>query len=205
MNKLRTQAYEDLQSRIGNTPLDKYEGLVPNGNAIWIKGEFANPFGSHYDRVYLELFRQFEESGEIIPGSKVYETSSGSAGVSFAGIGKLLGYECFVALPAGGEKSRETAILEQLPSTEHLIFTPAEDYLNGFKEFILRFRRERKDTTFLNHSMGPRDRKTKQFSNNEVTLSALEGIADEVYGVGIDFSYFAPAVGNGSSVLYFII
>ena len=57
-----------------------------------MKRECDNPFGSHYDMVYLALYRHYEESGKIRPGDKVLETTSGAAGVSFAGIGKELGF-----------------------------------------------------------------------------------------------------------------
>lgn len=200
MEEKRKQAYDEMASKVGGTPLVKYEGTVPNGNTIWIKREFENPFGSHYDRVYLDLFRHYEESGDIKPGDKVLETSSGAAGVSFAGIGRDLGYECFVALPAGGEKARERAILEQLPSEDHLIFTPAEEYVSGFPRFLKRFLPRHRDHFFLNHSMGKMNRETRHYDNNEITLRALEGIANEAMGE-TDVHFFFPAVGNGSSVL----
>ncbi len=200
MDEERTAIYDELEENVGNTPLVSYVGEVPNDNRISIKRECDNPFGSHYDRVYLALFRHFEQSGKLQPGAKVLETTSGAAGVSFAGIGRLLGYECFVALPAGGEKAREDAIKEQLQSADHLFFTPADKYIAGFPNFIRGFLAEHKDFIFLNHSMGKRDRETGQFTNNEVTLQALEGITRESLGeIAVD--YFLPAVGNGSSVL----
>lgn len=185
---------------IGHTPLVRYVGDVPNDNTIWIKRECDNTFGSHYDRVYLELFKYYEELGKIKPGDKVLETTSGAAGVSFAGLGKLLGYDCYVALPAGGEKARESAIRQQLRSDDRLIFTPADRYISGFPEFLKGFLADHKDYFFLNHSMGPRDKETKKYTTNEVTLRALAEIADEVMSE-IKVDYFIPAVGNGSSVL----
>jgi cysteine synthase A len=193
MDSDRIRLYDDLEKQIGNTPLVQYVGEVPNGNRIWIKRECDNPFGSHYDRVYLKLFRHYEERGRIKPEDGVFETTSGAAGVSFAGLGKILRYNCFVAMPAGGEKAREEAIKRVLPSKDHLILTPAEDYVNAFPDFIRQFMKET-GYFFMNHSMGPRGR------NNELTLSSLEGITRETIGeIGID--YFVPAVGNGSSVL----
>ncbi len=196
----RLKLYDDLESQIVNTPLVNYHGEVPNGNQILIKRECDNPFGSHYDRVYLALFRHFEEAGKIRFGDKIVETTSGSAGVSFAGIGARLGYECYVALPMGGEKAREEAIKLQLQDDQHLIFTPADKYIGGFPEFLKKFLAEHKDFFFLNHSMGAREHRKGIYSNNEVTLGALAKIADEVMSE-ISVDYFVPAVGNGSSVL----
>lgn len=194
MENQRQKIYENLEQTIGNTPLVQYKGKTPNGNTIWIKREFDNHFESHYDRAYLALFRHAEETGKIKPGDKVLETTSGTAGVSFGGIGRILGYNCYIALPAGGEKAREDAILKHLPDKDHLILTPAEDYVSGFPKFLKEFLTKNKDYYFLNHSMGPKG------TNNETTLSAFEEIGREIKAE-IKADYFIPAIGNGSSLL----
>ena len=199
MNKERKKLYDKLRKKIGNTPLKKYSGKVPNGNQIFIKMECENLFGSHYDRVYLALFEKYEKEGRIKPGDKVIETSSGSAGISFAGIGKFLGYDCYVVLPRGGEKAREEAIIKQLPDKNHLILTPAKDYVNAFPKFIKDFLSENKDYFFLNHSMNGKD-KYGNPKNNETTIGSLSKIATEsLKEVKVDF--FIPAIGNGSSIV----
>jgi len=194
MNQERQELYTQLSEQVSNTRLVQYQGNVPNGNQIFVKMESEQHFGSHYDRVFLELFKHYEDSGDIKPGDKVLETSSGSAGVSFAGLGAVLGYECIVAMPKGGEKAREEAVLKYLKSPDHLEFTPAKDYVNGFKKFIGRHLVKNRGTFFINHSMG------KDNTNNEVTLKALEGIADEVLAVQ-PIDHFISAVGNGSNTL----
>ena len=200
LNKERIKIYNDLGELVGNTDLELYQGETPNNNQIWIKKEFDNPFGSHYDRVYLSLFRHYEEQGKIKPGDKVLETTSGSAGVSFAGIGKILGYDCHVAIPAGGEKAREKAILEQLPDKDHLIFTDEERYISGFPDFVKEFLEENPDIVFLNHSMGAFDKNSESYSNNNITLGAMEQIYLEIPSEP-QINYFMPAVGNGTTVL----
>ena len=53
MEKKRVRLYKELEIKIGRTPLVRYSGEVPNKNVILIKRECDNPYGSHYDRVYL--------------------------------------------------------------------------------------------------------------------------------------------------------
>lgn len=181
-----------ILNRIGQTPLVAYEGVVPNGNRIFIKEECANPWGSHYDRVYKALFAHYIGSGRLVPGMTVLETTSGSAGVSFAGIGRELGFRCIVAIPEGGEKAREDAVRAE---GAELIFTSGDAYVSGFPAFLRRYLPSHPDVLFLNHSMGARG------TENRVTTKALEGIALEALDQLDHVDFFVPAIGNGSSVL----
>jgi len=181
-----------MLNQIGNTPLIEFSGSVPNNNRIWIKLECENPFGSHYDRVYRKLFGHFVQNGLLQPGATVLETTSGTAGVSFAAIGRELGYKCLVAIPEGGERAREEAIKQ---AGAELIFTPAKDYVSGFPRFLKRYLVQHRGVVFLNHSMGPRN------TENEVTTSALAEIAIELQQQLEQIDYFIAAVGNGSSIL----
>ncbi len=195
MNTGRERIYSELENRIGKTPLQRFSGDVPNGNTILIKRECDNPFGSHYDRVYIDLFRHFEEHEGLQPGSKVLETTSGTAGASFAGIGKALSYECHLAVPLGVDD----AIINAIAAHGATMYrTPEKDYVSGFPNFLRKFLPQHKDMYFLNHSMGKRA--GAGFSNNEVTLKAFEGIAREALAEA-DIDIYLPAVGNGSTVL----
>ena len=190
LSQERKEKYRELESRIGNTPLIRYVGDVPNGNTVWIKRECDNPFGSHYDRVYLALYRHWEENRGLEPGMKVLETTSGSAGVSFAGIGRELGYTCYVMIPEGPQlQKRREAIEEQ---GARLILTPEDEYINGFPSRVRRYISEL-NARFLNHSMGRRG------TNNEVTLHSLEAIAREALAE-TPIDVYVGGVGNGSSI-----
>ncbi len=181
-----------ILNRIGNTPVIEFNGSVPNGNRVWLKLECDNPFGSHYDRVYRMLFDRFEQKGLLKPGATVLETTSGTAGVSFAAIGRELGYKCLVAIPEGGEHAREEAIKRE---GAELIFTPAKDYVNGFPRFVKRYLVQHREIVFLNHSMATGG------TENEVTTSALAEIAVELQQQLDPIDCFIAAVGNGSSIL----
>ena len=202
MEKNRLQLYKDLEQIIGNTPLVEFQAELPNNNRLFIKEECRNPFGSHYDRAYLELFKAKEEAGKIKPGDKVLETTSGTAGVSFGGIGKLLGYECHVAIPDGVD---QVIIDLNKQQCAKVYFTPEKDYVSGFPAFLKQFLREHKNEfNFLNHSMG--EKNGSAYLNNELTLSAFRKLGEEIvsqmndiYGTTVDF--FLPAVGNGSTIL----
>ena len=172
----RLGEYAELEKQIGNTPLVEQENALPNGNRLFVKQEFANGIGhSHYDRVYVKLFREKERLGLIKPGMHVFETTSGTAGVSFAAIGKALGYTCHVAIPEGGQQAREQAIKDAGAS---LYMTPKELYVNGFEKFIPAFQKEHPDYAFINHSMGNILGGGKNVNENAV--ATMHEIADEI-------------------------
>ena len=92
----RTNIYEVLEEQVGNTGYDK---ISLDGVKIVSKREFDNPSGSHYDRTYVRTIRQLEEAGWIEPNTMLYDISSGSAGISLAFIGGLLGYRVNLRVP----------------------------------------------------------------------------------------------------------
>jgi O-acetylserine dependent cystathionine beta-synthase len=50
--------YSRLIASTGSTMMLELKNIgTPNGNRIFAKLEYRNPGGSHYDRVYLTLFR----------------------------------------------------------------------------------------------------------------------------------------------------
>src|ERR1700757_2668557 len=57
----RIALYRHLESKIGNTPLVELHNVLPNNNRLFIKNECDNGIGhSHYDRVYISLFKEKE-------------------------------------------------------------------------------------------------------------------------------------------------
>src|ERR1700730_2685383 len=75
----RIALYHQLENKIGNTPLVELDNALPNNNRLFLKAECDNSIGhSHYDRVYLSLFKEKERLGLIQPGMAVFETTSGS-------------------------------------------------------------------------------------------------------------------------------
>ncbi|GAA5872804.1 hypothetical protein JCM16303_006838 [Sporobolomyces ruberrimus] len=96
------QVIEGVEGLIGNTPLIRINSLSDAlGVEILGKCEYLNPFGSVKDRVSLRIIQQAEEEGLIHPhtGSTIFEGTSGSTGISIAGIAKARGYNAHIVLP----------------------------------------------------------------------------------------------------------
>ncbi|WFC94571.1 cysteine synthase [Malassezia brasiliensis] len=87
---------------IGNTPLMRINSLSElTGCEILGKAEFLNPGGSPKDRVALEIIKQAEERGDLVPnvGSWIFEGTVGSTGISIATLARAKGYNCCIIVP----------------------------------------------------------------------------------------------------------
>ncbi|BGP00368.1 Cysteine synthase 2 [Rhodotorula toruloides] len=96
------EVVDGIEELIGNTPLVRIRSLSDAlGVDILGKCEYMNPFGSVKDRVSLQIIKQAEEEGLIHPdtGSCIFEGTSGSTGISIAGIARARGYKAHIVLP----------------------------------------------------------------------------------------------------------
>lgn len=86
-------------SVIGDTPLRPVR--VPVGDRtvrIWLKLESENRFGSIKARTAEALLSSLEASGELRPGMRVVESTSGNLGVALAGLCAERGYDCTLVI-----------------------------------------------------------------------------------------------------------
>ncbi|MBI1779846.1 MAG: pyridoxal-phosphate dependent enzyme, partial [Sphingobacteriales bacterium] len=75
---------------VGNTPMVEIKHLNPNPNVtIYAKLEGDNPGGSVKDRPALNMIRSALERGDIKPGMKLIEATSGNTGIALAMIARL--------------------------------------------------------------------------------------------------------------------
>ncbi|SER01954.1 cysteine synthase CysM [Pedobacter rhizosphaerae] len=93
---------------IGNTPLVELKKLNPNPNVkIFAKLEGNNPGGSVKDRASLNMIRSAIERGEIGPGTKLVEATSGNTGIALALIARYYGLEIELVMPQNSTKERK--------------------------------------------------------------------------------------------------
>ncbi|KAJ6498768.1 PALP-domain-containing protein [Mycena sanguinolenta] len=87
---------------IGNTPLVRIPSLSKALNVeILAKAEFLNPGGSVKDRVAVRMIDDAERQGLLHPhtGSRIFEGTSGSTGISLAMVGRARGYDVTIVVP----------------------------------------------------------------------------------------------------------
>lgn len=92
---------------VGNTPLVELTRMNPNPKVKLLgKLEGHNPGGSVKDRAAYSMIKGAVERGEIKPGMKLIEATSGNTGIALAMIARLYGIEIELTMPKNSTRER---------------------------------------------------------------------------------------------------
>jgi cysteine synthase A len=101
-------ALDSIAQAVARTPLVRLNrmtaGLKP---PVYVKIEWYGPTGSVKDRIYLHMFARAEASGQLKPGMRVLECSTGNAGIACAFAAAVKGYRCTIVMPEGMSDERK--------------------------------------------------------------------------------------------------
>jgi cysteine synthase B len=119
--------HPSIDQTIGNTPLVRLQRIPGadnerRGNVILGKLEGNNPGGSVKDRPALSMIRRAEERGEIRPGDRLIEATSGNTGIALAMIAAMKGYRMTLVMPDNLSAERRVSMTAY---GAELILTPA--------------------------------------------------------------------------------
>jgi S-sulfo-L-cysteine synthase (O-acetyl-L-serine-dependent) len=106
---------------VGNTPMAEIKKLHTNASVrIFAKLEGNNPGGSVKDRPALNMIRSALERGDIIPGTKLVEATSGNTGIALAMIAGMYNLEIELVMPSSSTRER-TLTMEAFGATVTLL------------------------------------------------------------------------------------
>jgi cysteine synthase A len=125
-----SKIYDNITELIGHTPIVKLRNVPEDSADVYVKLEAYNPGGSVKDRIALNMIRQAEKDGKLLPGGTIVEPTSGNTGIGLAMVGSALGYKVVIVLPESFSMERRKLI--QAYGAE-LVLTPAA---GGMKEAI---------------------------------------------------------------------
>ena len=116
-----------IESTIGNTPLVRLQRMqsadgARRRNVILAKLEGNNPGGSVKDRPAYSMIRRAEERGDIRPGDRLIEATSGNTGIALAMIAAMKGYRMTLIMPDDLSAERRASMRAY---GAELILTPA--------------------------------------------------------------------------------
>ena len=115
-----------ILDHIGNTPLLRLRRLagVPAAVELYAKAEHLNPGGSVKDRPALNMILDGEQTGKLIPGKTILDSTSGNTGIAYAMIGAAKGYKVKLCLPANASIERKRIL--QAYGAEVVLTDPGE-------------------------------------------------------------------------------
>jgi cysteine synthase B len=118
-----------LLDLVGNTPLVELKRLNQNpGVKLYAKLEGNNPGGSVKDRPARSMILKAMERGELKPGMKLIEPTSGNTGIALAMIAAVTGFEMHLVMPESATAER-VKTMRAYGAVVHL--TPAEQGMEG--------------------------------------------------------------------------
>lgn len=120
---------------VGNTPLVELNRINPNPKVkILGKLEGHNPGGSVKDRAAYGLIKGALDRGEIKPGTKLIEATSGNTGIALAMIARLFNIEIELVMP---ENSTRERILTMEAFGAKVILTSAKGSMEEARDYAL--------------------------------------------------------------------
>jgi cysteine synthase A len=182
-----------IRRLVGNTPLLAIEyRWRGQPRTVYAKSEQLNLTGSIKDRMALHILDEAARDGCIEPGDTIVEATSGNTGISFAAIGRALGYSVRIFMPDWMSRERRDLI-----ATFGARIDVVSREEGGFLGCIARAQALADEDP---HVFLP-----SQFSNeaNPIAHQATTGpeILEQLSSIGVALDAFVAGVGTGGTVM----
>ncbi len=180
-------AARSLLDLVGNTPLVELGRLAPPGVHLYAKLEGQNPTGSIKDRIAKTMIEAAESSGELEPGRRLLEPTSGNTGISLALVAKLHGYRLTCVMPANVTVERRRLL--RLYGAE-IVDSPPEKGSNGAVRLALELA-EQDPSYFMPF----------QYANDANPRAHYEGTGAEIAAALDRVDAFVAGLGTGGTLM----
>ncbi len=180
--------FPSIESFVGNTPLARLQRLPGNTrNTILVKLEGNNPAGSVKDRPAVSMIKHAEARGEIKPGDRLIEATSGNTGIALAMAAAIKGYKLTLIMPDNMSEERRASMKAY---GAEIILTPAA----GSMEAAI-------DLARAMESAGE-GRVLDQFSNPDNPRAHYEGTGPEIWrDTRGTITHFVSSMGTTGTIM----
>jgi [CysO sulfur-carrier protein]-thiocarboxylate-dependent cysteine synthase len=176
-----------LLDLVGNTPLVELSRFAPGPVKVYAKLESENPTGSIKDRVAKAMIEAAEATGELEPGRRLLEPTSGNTGISLALVAKLKGYPLTCVMPANATAERRRVL--ELFGAE-IVESPGEEGSNGAVRLALELA-ERDPSYFMPF----------QYANEANPRAHYEGTGAEIAEALDRVDVLVAGLGTGGTLM----
>ncbi len=180
--------FPTIESLVGNTPLVRLQRLPgETSNIVLAKLEGDNPAGSVKDRPALSMIKRAEERGEIKPGDRLIEATSGNTGIALAMAAAIKGYRMTLIMPENMSVERR-AVMKAFGA--EIILTPAEGSMEAAID-LARAMERRGEGRILD-----------QFSNPDNPRAHYEGTGPEIWrDTEGTVTHFVSSMGTTGTIM----
>ncbi|GAB4255281.1 MAG: cysteine synthase CysM [Methylomicrobium sp.] len=180
--------YQTIESFVGNTPLVRLQRLPgETDNIVLAKLEGNNPAGSVKDRPALSMIKHAEARGEIKPGDRLIEATSGNTGIALAMAAAIKGYKMTLIMPDNMSEERRASMKAY---GAEIILTPAAASMEGAIDLARQMEREGKG------------RILDQFSNPDNPRAHYEGTGPEIWrDTEGRITHFVSSMGTTGTIM----
>lgn len=179
---------ENIIDLIGNTPMVELKKLSPeDGVLLFAKLEGFNPGGSVKDRPARSMILNAEKRGELEPGMKLIEPTSGNTGIALAMISGIKGYKIELVMPENASRERAATMRAH---GAHVILTPKDRSMEGAIDYV---REKVKSGGYLF---------LDQFSNPDNKKAHYETTGPEIFrDTEKEITHFVSAMGTTGTIM----
>ncbi len=180
--------FDSVVDLIGETPVVDVSNLSPNPRAkILVKLEGQNPGGSVKDRIAKAMIERAESDGELFPGRRIIEPSSGNTGIGLALIAQLRGYPVTIVMP-----DNTTAERRQLLAAfgADIVLTPGIEGSNGAVRRAQQLADDNPEWAFL-----------YQYGNEANPQAHYDGTGPEILRDVPEITHFVAGLGTSGTLL----
>ncbi|GAA1369441.1 pyridoxal-phosphate dependent enzyme [Catellatospora chokoriensis] len=179
--------YDDILDAIGHTPLLRLDVPAPSGVEVYAKLELQNLFAMK-DRVAKRLLLDARQTGELVEGAPIIESSSGTMALGLALVGSRLGHPVHIVTDPRIDPIT-LAKLRALGCAVHIVEQMTGGGWQSARLELLARLRSRLDGAFWPRQYG-----------NPQNPAAYAALADELKADLGDFDVLVGAVGSGGSL-----
>jgi [CysO sulfur-carrier protein]-thiocarboxylate-dependent cysteine synthase len=177
-----------LLDLVGSTPMVELPRLSPKPSVrLYAKLEGQNPSGSIKDRIAKAMLDAAESSGELEPGRRLLEPTSGNTGIALALAARLRGYPLTCVVPANVTVERRRLL--ELYGAE-IVDSPGEEGSNGAVRLALE----------LAHG-DPGWFMPFQYANEANPRAHYEGTGAEIASALDRLDVFVAGLGTGGTLM----
>ena len=180
--------YPTIDQGIGNTRLVQLQRMPGNtSNTILAKLEGDNPAGSVKDRPALSMIKKAQARGEIKPGDRLIEATSGNTGIALAMVAAMMGYRMTLIMPANATDERKWAMTAY---GAELIEVSKEQGMEGARDLARQMEEQ---------GLG---KVLDQFNNPDNPLAHYEGTGPEIWrDTQGSITHFVSSMGTTGTIM----